>query len=202
MKYKKESNGNRIYTIENSCVFKKNDGEFGGLSNMASIFPLEINRIGVKSSEALYQACKFPDNCDLQKKIISANSPFAAKMFSKGQRTRDDWFEVRIEVMRWCLRVKLAQNYYSFGDLLKTTKENNIVEYSDKDTFWGAEKINENELKGKNALGRLLMELRRDFYLNKIEEMLIVKPPKILNFKLCGENIEAIDMNFKYIEKY
>lgn len=201
MKYREESDGNRIYPIENSCIFKKNDGEFGGLSNMASVFPLEINRTRVKSSEALYQACKYPDNIDLQKKIIAANSPFTAKMYAKGKETRDDWFDVRVQVMRWCLRIKLAQNYYSFGNLLKMTKENNIVEYSDKDTFWGAKKNNESELKGKNALGRLLMELRQEFYLRQMDEMLIVEPPKISNFRLFGENIKTIDMTLKYRER-
>lgn len=198
MKYRKDTDDSRIYPIENSCIFKKNDGEYGGLSNMASIFPLEINGMKIKSSEALYQACKFPNNSDLQKKIITTNSPFTAKMYAKGKDTRPDWFDIRIQVMRWCLRVKLAQNYHSFGKLLAMTKDNNIIEYSDRDTFWGAKKINEFELKGINALGRLLMELRQEVQTKNTDEILVVPPPLIINFKLLGENIGTVDMRIKY----
>ena len=48
-----------IYKKEDSCVFKKNNEEFGALSNM-SYFPLVINNYKLNTAEALYQACKFP----------------------------------------------------------------------------------------------------------------------------------------------
>jgi len=43
-----------------------------------------------------------------------------AKMVSKPHRkdSRSDWDEVRVQIMRWCLRVKLAQHWETFGELL------------------------------------------------------------------------------------
>lgn len=198
MTYRETENNNRVYPIESSCIFKLNKEEYGGLSNMASIYPLEVNGINIKSTEALYQACKFPTDIELQKKILFARSPFASKMVSKGKEVRSDWLKIRVEVMKWCIRVKLAQNYNSFGELLKSTNGKNIVENSDRDTFWGAKKINELEFKGINALGRLLMELRQEFFEIPMEEMVVVKPPIIDHFYLLGEKIRIIDMKKKY----
>ena len=62
--------------------------------------------------------------------------------------------------MRWSLRVKLAQNQTTFGQLLLATGNKPIVEESAKDQFWGAKVQNGDALMGVNVLGRLLMELR------------------------------------------
>ena len=64
--------------------------------------------------------------------------------------------------MRWCLRVKLAQNYEEFGRLLLPTRDRPIVEQFRKDDCWGAKLTDAagNTLIGQNVLGRLLIELR------------------------------------------
>ena len=69
-KYQLDPKEIRVYAKENSCIFKKNNDEFGGLSNMATGFPLSINGIQIKTTEALYQACRFPHLPEIQKKII------------------------------------------------------------------------------------------------------------------------------------
>src|SRR5690606_37437152 len=103
---------------------------FGGLSNMAGGFPLRVNGIRILTSEALYQACRFPKRPDVQRLIIGENSPMTAKMKSKPYRqdTRPDWDQVRVKIMRWCLRVKLAQNWHKFSELLLATGDKPIVE--------------------------------------------------------------------------
>ena len=53
--------------------------------------------------------------------------------------------------MRWCLRVKLAENWRSFGDLLLATGDRPIVEESKKDTFWGARPREDGALVGQNV---------------------------------------------------
>ena len=52
-----------------------------------------------------------------QKEIIKQKSPMAAKMVGKPhkQNTRDDWDNVNVKIMGWCLRAKLAQNFLKFG---------------------------------------------------------------------------------------
>ncbi|MEZ4887287.1 MAG: NADAR family protein [Chitinophagales bacterium] len=198
MKYKKLESGYRIYSIKYSCIFKKNKEKFGGLSNMSVFYPLEVNNLKVKSSEALYQACKFPFDKDLQSRIISEKSPFIAKMISKGNSSRIDWMQIRVNVMRWVIQLKLAQNYYSFGKLLEQTKGKNIVENSDRDLFWGAKRINDLEFQGMNVLGRLLMELRHNYFEKSRDEIVLVEPPKIDDFLFLGEKIKTIDMRGKY----
>ena len=96
--------------------------------------------IRIDTAEALYQACRFPDHPEIQAVILDQRSPMTAKMKSKKHRksTRRDWAEVRVKIMRWCLRVKLAQNWSRFSTLLLRTDGRPIVEESRKDDFWGA----------------------------------------------------------------
>ena len=60
----------RIYKRSESIVFRKTKEAFGGLSNMAPGFPIKIGEIEIGTSEALYQACRFPHSEDIQRMII------------------------------------------------------------------------------------------------------------------------------------
>jgi len=184
----------RIYKRSESIVFRKTKEAFGGLSNMAPGFPIKIGEIEIGTSEALYQACRFPHSEDIQRMIIEQKSPMTAKMKSKPFRieTRKDWDLVRIDVMRWCLRVKLACNLESFKKLLLSTDEKPIVEDSRRDNFWGAVPNGDEILEGENILGRLLMELRQRIHDNGIEELKRVDPLLINNFKLYNSDIPTI----------
>lgn len=174
-------------------VFLKTEDEFGGLSNMAGGFPLCVNGIDIKTSEALYQACRFPHKPDVQREIIAQHSPMAAKMKSKPHRnkTRKDWDEVRVHIMRWCLKVKLVQNWDKFSALLKETGARQIVEQSRKDDFWGAKRFDNDTFVGMNILGQLLMELREEIK-NEKPWPTVEPPANIPDFLLYGEAITAV----------
>ncbi|MDD3888258.1 MAG: NADAR family protein [Patescibacteria group bacterium] len=194
----------KIYNANECCVFRKTKELYGGLSNMASGFPLKVNGVHILTSEAIYQACRFPHLPDIQEKIIKEKSPMSAKMVGKPYRSnsRADWDDTRIKIMRWCLRVKLAQNFFEFGKLLESTFDKPIIEDSSKDDFWGAirDKKDENILKGTNALGRLLMELRQSYNEKRYSyEMFVVEPLNIPNFTLFGQNIDTIDERETFI---
>ncbi|MVN79204.1 DUF1768 domain-containing protein [Hymenobacter sp. HMF4947] len=194
----------KVYDAEQSCVFRKTKEQFGGLSNMASGFPLRINNIPILSSEALYQACRFPSLPDVQSKILNQRSPMTAKMVGKPFRedTRADWEDVRIKIMRWCLKVKLAQNYFEFGKLLESTFDKQIVEDSSKDDFWGAvrDKSDNDKLIGVNALGRLLMEIRHFYNEHRFSyNMFVVEPLSIPDFLLFGHPIQVVDERINFI---
>lgn len=178
-------------------VFLKTNERYGGLSNMAPGFPIVVNGTRVKTSEALYQACRFPHLPGVQRQIISENSPMTAKMRSKPHRnnSREDWDFVRVKIMRWCLNVKLAQNWKEFGRLLLATSGRPIVEHSRRDDFWGAKLLDDNTLVGANVLGRLLMELRDSMMLKPIADFREVSPPMVDNFLLFGQPIEMIAGN-------
>jgi predicted NAD-dependent protein-ADP-ribosyltransferase YbiA (DUF1768 family) len=132
---------------------------------------------------------------EVQKLIIEQKSPMAAKMKSKPHRrdSRPDWDRVRVHVMRWCLRVKLAQNWNTFSRILLDTGDVSIVEESRKDSFWGAKAINEETLVGRNILGRELMGLREKIRTKEKDILLRVDPLKIPDFHLAGCPIGVID---------
>lgn len=161
---------------------------------MAPGYPLVINGIRVLTSEALYQCCRFTNLPDVQDLILRESSPMTGKMKSKRFRhlARQDWNEIRVRVMRWCLRVKLAQNWEKFGALLVKTGDRPIVEDSSKDEFWGAKRTKEGLLVGNNVLGRLLMELREELRGGDAEALRCVAPLKIPDFTLLGRAIGAI----------
>ena len=184
----------RTYDTVASVVFLKTREQFGGLSNMAPGFPLQVNGIRIRTSEALYQACRFPHRPDVQRRIIDERSPMTAKMRSKPYRhdSRQDWNRVRVNVMRWCLRVKLAQNWDVFSELLLDTGERSIVEHSRKDDFWGAKPVDERTFVGMNVLGRLLMELRGAVKSKSRENLRRVEPLPIVDFLLGGNPIKPV----------
>ena len=186
----------KIYRREECVTFLKTTESFGGLSNMAGGYPLLINNIRVLTSEALYQACRFPHIPEVQKMIIGQKSPMTAKMVSKPYRkdSRADWDDVRVRIMYWCLRVKLAQNWEKFGDLLRTTENKPIVEVSRRDQFWGAKPVDTETLVGENVLGRLLVRLRDQLYKTENNNLLSVNPP-VTNFLFMNMPVEIVENN-------
>lgn len=186
----------RTYVRSEVVVVYKTKEAFGGLSNMASGYPLHINGVRILTTEALYQACRFPHMPEVQREIIGQHSPMTAKMKSKPHRntSRPDWDEVRHKIMRWCLRVKLAQNYEEFGRLLLSTCDKSIVEQSRKDDFWGAKLADEagDTLVGQNVLGRLLMELREKLKEDAEGVLKTVPPLGIPDFLLLSKPIETV----------
>ena len=145
---------------DESAVFCKVADQYGALSNMAGGYPILINDVAIRTSEALYQAMRFPDRPDVQKLIIEQKSPMAAKMVTKPylEATRPDRNDVRVLIMAWAIRVKLHQNAW-FGNMLAETGKRPIVELSHKDDFWGA-LARGDTLIGRNVLGLLLTDLR------------------------------------------
>jgi len=184
----------RTYHRKESVVFLKTHEPFGGLSNMAGGFPLKVNDHLIRTSEALYQGCRFPHRPDVQKLILDQASPMAAKMKSKSYRhdSRPDWEQVRVDIMRWCLRVKLVQNWEKFSQLLLETGNRPIVEQSRRDGFWGAKPVDDQTLVGRNVLGCLLMELREEVRSGGRADFLRVDPLDIPDFLLLGQPIRPI----------
>lgn len=184
----------RTYEIGDVVCFRKTREAFGGLSNMAPGFPILVGGVFARTSEALYQACRFPHLPGLQRQILAERSPMTAKMRGKPHRqdSRPDWDCARIPIMRWCLRAKLAANWSAFGELLVSTGGKPIVESSDKDDFWGAKPDGTGKLIGGNVLGRLLMELRDKLEAGS-DRLRNPLPPKLPQFLLLGEPIGSVE---------
>jgi type I restriction enzyme, S subunit len=184
----------KVYQRNECVLFMRTKERFGGLSNMAGGYPLSISSIHIPTSEALYQACRFPHKPELQKIIIGQKSPMTAKMKSKPYRkdSRPDWDSVRVDIMWWCLRVKLAQHWEEFGDLLLSTGGNPIIEESYKDQFWGAKPVDKEMLVGINVLGQLLTMLREQLKGLDADKLRCVPPPTLSQFLLIDKPVGTI----------
>lgn len=147
------------------CIRKVKD-DWGIFCNFAHT-PLIVNGVQFKSAEQLFQVMKFTDAEPIRAVYQAANPKFTAKHWEKTHR-REDWGSIVVDAMKFCLSTKYQQSQI-FRDTLQQTGDAIIVE--DQTTFpkknadtWGAKLVN-NEYVGPNLLGRLLMDLRNNGYL-------------------------------------
>lgn len=184
------------YKKSEVVTFLKTREAFGGLSNMAAGFPITLYGIRCRTSEHLYQALKFPDHPEIQSEILEVPSPMGAKMVAKRYRQliRHDWEKIKLAVMAYCLRAKLQCNFERFGELLRSTGNADIVEFSSKhDTYWGC--VSQADLLvGHNHLGIQLTNLR-DELVNDDEGFHTAKlaPPEGVELCLVGRVLGTLD---------
>ncbi len=115
--------------------------------------PFTLDGKSWQTVEHYFQAQKFTD-LNYKEQIRSASSPTEAKHLGQTRsiRIRDDWEDVKENMMYDALCAKFSQNS-KLRELLMLTGEERLEEDSPKDKYWGR--------LGKNRLGVLLMKLRR-----------------------------------------
>ena len=153
----------RIYEREQSCGFRYSRANWGELSNFFPLaLPIAAGPWLFNTSEALYQASKFPARPDIQQRIAEAPTPREAAAIGRtpGLGIHPGWNAQRVDVMRWVLRRKREANRDEIDALLAATGERPIVEVSTRDPWWGARPVAD-RYEGRNVLGRLWMELRQ-----------------------------------------
>lgn len=145
-----------------AAVFSKAKHRWGKLGNMAGGMPFTDPATGLRwtSSEAWYQAQRYPHLSQLQEDIRRAGNGFLAKQVAHERvgESRADWLEVNVEMMWQALLLKATND--AFRAELLATGDRPIVEYSARDAFWGARPQGDGTLRGANVLGQLLMLLR------------------------------------------
>ena len=151
-----------IYDPLKCAVFFKTREKYGELSNMRNGLPLEWEDRVIYSSEALYQAHKFYPESGPFKEVISQKNSMISKMMAKEYRfeMRNDWAEIKLDVMNYCLRLKYYQHRELLDLVLDETLDLPIVEKSRKDRLWGAVNNYDGRLEGENILGNLWMIIR------------------------------------------
>lgn len=107
--------------------------------------------------EHYYQAMKYSDTpyTKLIEQIRRAARPRDAKRLGRCEPAREDWDEVRVDVMRRALGRKF-ELHQGPRELLLATGDKLIVERAPGDYFWGCG----HDGTGQNWLGRVLMEVR------------------------------------------
>ena len=187
------------YQLNQVVSFKKTREPYGEFSNMCAGFQILLDGESFRTTEALYQACRFPDFPEIQREIQAVPSPMHAKMISKHYRrpelgfNRPDFDDLRLQIMDWCLHLKLAQHYTRFGEVLQRSGAYPIVELHHNQKYWGAVGTpgkEPTEYIGHNNLGKLLVKLRTEMNEKPKEELLIVPKPNIPNFKLFGKEVQ------------
>jgi len=167
----------RSYQADEVAAFHRVRDPFGAFSNMAGGYPIRLGGVEAGSSEALYQAFRFPNLPDLQAEVLSAPNPLLAKRhaYTRIGETRSDWDSVKVNVMRFVLRAKFGSHQDRLHPLLSAAGDRPIVEISHRDDFWGARPEGD-RLVGRNVLGRLLMELRLELASHPLGTPLLIVP--------------------------
>ena len=129
--------------------------EYGEFSNFAA-YPITIGKKTWPTTEHYFQAMKFEDKSD-QDEIRKANSPMlAARMGRDRKRTlRRDWETAKLNVMREAVLAKFTQ-HEDLRELLLATGDAKLIEHTANDDYWG----DGGDGKGRNMLGRILMDVR------------------------------------------
>ncbi len=129
--------------------------EYGEFSNF-SPHPIQLGGRTWSTSEHYFQAQKFAGTPH-EDAIRKARTPAIAAELGRDrrQKLRRDWESVKVAVMRDALRAKFTQ-HPELRELLLGTGEAKLVEHTENDDYWG----DGGDGRGKNMLGRLLMQLR------------------------------------------
>ena len=134
-------------------------GEFRFLSNF---FPATVVMDGLRftDTEAAFQSQKEPDKAHM----FEGLDPATTKAMGRKANLREDWDEVKNDVMRRVVRLKFEQNTDLRKRLIDTGDVVLIEGNNWHDNYWGACTCEGCERKkGKNMLGNILMELRSEF---------------------------------------
>lgn len=131
-------------------------GQYRWLSNFYQT-PIEIRGVTFPSVEAAFQATKAIDGC--LDSIFCGLSPGQSKILGKNIRMRDDWDEIKFEVMETLLRIKFQDR--ELRERLINTGDAELFEgNAHGDILWGCDW---ETLQGQNKLGKLLMKLRAEY---------------------------------------
>ena len=129
--------------------------DFFFLSNFY-LCDITFDGIDYKNSEAAFQAQKCEDT--KMKLEFSQLTPGAAKKLGKKVKLRKDWEDVKVDIMRKVVKAKFDQNPEIREKLIATGNRCLIECNVWHDKFWGV-----SSGKGKNMLGRILMDLRKEY---------------------------------------
>lgn len=144
---------NKMMTIK----FYSTQNEFGEFSNF-SAHGIEMNEQWYKTTEHYFQSQKFED-AGYREKIRIARTPKDAANLGRSRKVklRDDWENIKIDIMRDAVRKKV-NTHVAFKKILLSTGEEELIEAAPGDYFWGCGK----DGNGKNWLGIILMEIRKE----------------------------------------
>lgn len=127
--------------------------EYRFLSNFYPAM-VEFDGLEYASTEHAYQAAKTIDPAE-RRRIRESQKPGDAKRLGKQVKMRESWEQIKLGVMKDLVLQKFTK-HKELREKLLATGDAHIEETNTwNDTFWGVCKG-----KGKNWLGKILMEVR------------------------------------------
>lgn len=141
------------------------DGENEFLSNFYHS-PVFYEGIVYPTNEHFFQAMKTLDLAERQR-IANAETPGMAKRMGRNVLLRPDWEQVKVDVMRTGLMLKFTDA--ALAEKLLATGDEELVEGNWwHDQTWGSCFCPDHcRTPGRNLLGMLLMELRKELQYNQ-----------------------------------
>jgi len=132
--------------------------EYGCFSNFAG-YPIQLAGKSWRTTEHYFQAQKFIDS-DHQEAIRNAKGAMVAARMGRdrSKKIKDDWEQIKVEVMTQAVRAKFTQ-HADLRAMLLGTGEATLVEHTSNDAYWG----DGGDGSGKNMLGQILMKIRDEF---------------------------------------
>ena len=132
-------------------------GDYGFFSNF-SRHPFKLDGRHWATTEHYFQAQKYYGTPRYDE-IANASTPREAANLGRDRSLplRKDWEKIKDAVMKKCVLEKIL-TYPGIKDSLLETGEQEIIEDSPIDYYWGCGKNGT----GKNMLGKILMEIRSE----------------------------------------
>lgn len=123
---------------------------------LSNFYPVEIKLDGIvyPNAETAFQAQKTLD-VEERRKFSMLERPVQAKRLGRKVKLRDDWEEVKLDIMTEIVSQKFLQHPHLIEMLLQTDDEELIESNKWGDRFWGVCKG-----VGENHLGKILMKIR------------------------------------------
>ncbi len=132
---------------------------FGCFSNFS---PHRVTIYGTlyPTSEHAFQVNKYIHNAQYHNIIAMASSPAEAKKLGSSRKIklRDDWDDVKNNIMYQIVKAKFQQNH-DIRKILLSTNNAELIEHTFRDKYWG----DGGDGSGRNQLGETLMRVRSEF---------------------------------------
>jgi ribA/ribD-fused uncharacterized protein len=150
------------------AVIDNFDGEFAFLSNF---YPSPVAYEGAQypTIEHAFQAAKTLDQTERERVRLAA-TPGNAKRIGRRVHLREDWEEIKVDVMRSLLAAKFSDERLKQN--LLATRDATLVEGNTwHDNYWGDCRCDRcGKRNGANMLGNLLMQVREIMRMNELSE--------------------------------
>ena len=134
--------------------------------------PMQIDGVTFQTVEHYFQwsKAKMFGDAEIEKKIMKTPSPKSVKAYGKKVKNfkKEEWEEKKDGIMKTAVRAKFTQHPELRAKLL-ATKDAPLGEANPRDKYWGigtgadtAKAKVPSKWPGKNKLGEILMELRKE----------------------------------------